>query len=99
VSHASDHLTVILEEAQGWVAPPMRLAEALVALVDTELSVPRLHKRISKWGERGRIAAHRHRDSEGDEYGPKRYRLGDVLDLLHAEGSTRLSSTVSEVAS
>jgi len=88
-TYARDHLETILDEARGWVARPMRLAEAVVALVDTEMSVPRLHKRISKWGERERIEAFRRLDVDGDEVGPKRFRLGDVLDLLFAEGSTR----------
>lgn len=85
----------------------MRLAEAIVALIDTEQSVPRLHKRISKWGETRtrkvkrdgetikitvppRLTSHRKRDTDGDLVGPKRYRLGDVLDLIHAQGETRV---------
>lgn len=95
-TYARDHLPAIIYEARGWVARPMRLAEAVVALIDGELSVPRLHKRISKWGERtdGRcITAIRKRDKDGDEVGPKCYRLGEVLDLLTAEGATRLNDT------
>jgi hypothetical protein len=84
-TYARDHLATILEEARGWVARPMRLAEACVALLDTEQSVPRLHKRIAKWGERERIVTIRDSD-----YAPKRHRLGDVLDLLANEGATRL---------
>lgn len=90
---ARDHVDVILVEARGWVARPMRIAEALVALVDTELSAPRLHKRISKWGERESIPALRRLDADGDEVGPKRFRLGDVLDVLMVEGATRLDGT------
>lgn len=90
-TYARDHLETILDEAREWVARPMRLAEAIVALVDTEASVPRLHKRISKWGERERIEGLRRRDDDGDEVGPKRFRLGDVLDVLAAEGETRLN--------
>lgn len=90
-TYARDHLEIILDEARGWVARPMRLAEAVVALIDTELSTPRLHKRISKWGERGQITPHRKLDRDGDEVGPKCYRLGQVLDLLRSEGGTRLS--------
>lgn len=89
-TYARDHLETVLNEARDWVARPMRLAEAIVALVDTEQSVPRLHKRISKWGERGRIEGLRRLDDDGDEVGPKRYRLGEVLDVLFAEGETRL---------
>jgi hypothetical protein len=89
-TYARDHLEQVLTEARGWVARPMRLAEAVVALVDTELSIPRLHKRISKWGERGQIDALRLRDTEGDPVGPKRFRLGEVLDRMTAEGATRL---------
>ena len=88
-TYARDHLEVVLNEARGWVARPMRLAEAVVALVDTEASVPRLHKRISKWGERGQIETVRRLDADGDEVGPKRHRLGDVLDRLLTEGATR----------
>ena len=88
-TYARDHLAVVLDEARNWVAPPKRIAEAVVALVDTEQSVPRLHDRIRQWGQRDRIEALRRLDSDGDEVGPKRYRLGDVLDLLRAEGQTR----------
>lgn len=84
-TYAHDHLDIILEEARDWVARPMRLAEAIVAMVDTEQSVPRLHKRISKWGEREQIEVIREAD-----HLPKRYRLGEVLDVLFAEGQTRL---------
>lgn len=98
-TYARDHLEVILSEARDHVAGPMRLAEAVVALVDTELSVPRLHKRISKWGERERLETLRRIDADGDPAGPKRYRLGDVLDLLFAEGSTRINTPADEVTS
>ena len=98
-TYARDHLDVILDEAREWVARPMRLAEAVVALVDTEMSVPRLHKRISKWGERGRIEATRGLDRDGDDVGPKRFRLGEVLDVLFSEGETRLDDDVAVVAS
>lgn len=91
---ASDHLEVILDEARTWVDRPMRLAEAVVALVDTEVSVPRLHKRISKWGERGRVRPLRRVDGDGDEVGPKRYQLGEVMDALLTEGSTRVEGNV-----
>lgn len=91
-TYARDHLETVLDEARDWVAQPMRIAEAVVALVDTELSVPRLHKRISKWGEREAIAVIRRIDGDGDEVGPKRYRLGDVMDRLLTEGATRLDN-------
>ena len=97
-TYARDHLETILREARGWVARPMRIAEAVVALVDTEMSVPRLHKRISKWGERERIEAFRRLDSDGDPCGPKRFRLGEVLDALFAEGATRLSDELGGAA-
>lgn len=89
-TYARDHLETVLDEARTWIARPMELAKALVALIDTELSVPRLHKRISKWGERERITAYRRHDDDGDEVGPKRFMLGDVIDLLFREGATRL---------
>lgn len=109
---ARDHLETVLDEAREWVARPKPIAEAVVALIDTEQSVERLHKRISKWGETRtvkrkvkledgrtevvkvtippRITSQRRRDGEGDEVGPKRYRLGDVLDLLLSTGPTRV---------
>ena len=98
-TYARDHLETILDEAAGWVARPMALAQTIVALVDTEVSVPRLHKRISKWGERGRIESLRRVDDDGDEVGPKRFRLGEVLDALFAEGATRLDGEVEARAS
>lgn len=89
-TYARDHLELILAEARGWVATPVQLAQALVALVDTEMSVLRLRKRIQKWGERGQVEALRALDEDGDPVGPKRYRLGEVLDRLVVEGETRL---------
>jgi hypothetical protein len=62
------------------------------------MSVPRLHKRISKWGEREQVENMRRRDSDGDEIGPRRYRMGDVLDRLLAEGATRLRENVAEAS-
>lgn len=97
VSAARDHVETILTEAREWVAPPVQLAGAIVALVDTEQSIQRLRKRIAKWGERARIEAHRRLDADGDEVGAKRYRLGEVLDLVYAEGATRLDDEREDV--
>lgn len=85
-THAADHLPAILEEAVDWIASTRTIAEAVVALVDTEESVRALRERIKKWDQRGRIEAMERPVSInglGDEIpvGPKRYRLGDVLDL------------------
>lgn len=88
-TYARDRLDVVLDEARGWVARPKAIAEAIVALVDTEQSVARLYERIKKWSQRGRLEAVRALDEDGDEVGPKRFRLGDVVDLLLAEGETR----------
>lgn len=90
-TYARDHLETLLEEARGWVAGPKRLAEAIVALVDTEQSVPQLHDRIRKWASLGWLDAVRRTDRDGDPIGPKRYRMGEVLDLVlgHAEAPTR----------
>lgn len=95
ITYARDHIEVVLEEARTWTAPPKRIAEAIVALVDTEQSVPRLHDRIRQWEQRERLTALRHSgrthawDEETNsivvvecEVGIKRYRLGDVLDLV-----------------
>lgn len=102
---ARDHLETVLDEARGWVAPPKEIARIIVALVDSEPSVPRLYERIKKWGARGRIQqirriAREYEWSESEdrivivdqEVGPSRYRLGDVLDVLWTEGATRLDS-------
>jgi len=96
-TYARDHLEIVLAEAAGWVARPRRIAEAIVALVDSEQSVPRLYDRIRKWSEREQIKPTR-RTARGygwseeaqrfvvvdEEVGPARYRLGDVLDLVLA---------------
>lgn len=96
-TYARDHLDVIVSEAAGWIAPPKRLAEAVVALVDTELSVDRLHKRIAKWGEREQVETIRRTDYDGDPIGPKRHRFGDVLNILHSEGATRVNNLTSRM--
>lgn len=98
-TYARDHLEIILTEAGPWIAPPRRLAEAVVALIDGELSVDRLHKRIAKWGERDKIVTIRRTDVEGDPIGPKRHQFGEVLDMLHSEGATRLGNLTADVAS
>jgi hypothetical protein len=95
-TYARDHLDVVLSEARGWVAPPRRMAEAIVALVDTEASVQRLDDRIRQWGKRGKLVVHRAVDEDGDEVGPKRYWFGEVLDRLITEGATRVAD-VTEV--
>lgn len=92
---ARDHLEVVLTEARDWVARPKALAEAIVALVDTEPSVPRLYDRIRQWVHRDDLVPIRRtvRDyvwSETEkrpvlvdvEAGHARYRLGEVLDLV-----------------
>lgn len=90
-THAADHVDVILAEAADWIAPPMRLAEAIVVLVDTEQSIDRLYERIRKWGQRAQLESNRRLDDTGDPVGPHRYRLGDVLARLDQEGATRLA--------
>lgn len=89
VTYARDHLDTILDEARDWVARPKALAEAVVAMVDTEHSVPQLHDRIRQWSARGRVVGFRRVDDDGDEVGPRRYRLGDVLDLMFAERNVK----------
>lgn len=111
-TYARDHLENVLTEARDWVARPMRLAEAAVALLDTEQSVPRLHKRISKWGERGQIEVIRYQTRGymwdeatkrivvvDEETGYARYRLGEVMDRLLTDGATRTNDTVAAAAS
>lgn len=110
-TYARDHLDAVIEEAREWLARPKRLAEAIVALVDTEQSVPRLYERIKKWEQREKIAGVQRTErgyewSEDEErfvvavldVGPKRYRLGDVLDLVFTEGATRLNAPSTKVS-
>lgn len=82
-TYARDHLEVIIDESRAWVAAPKHLAEAIVAMVDTEVSVPRLYDRIRQWSHRERLEPVR-----ADNYAMKRYRMGDVLDLVFSEGQT-----------
>lgn len=103
-TYARDHLEAVLNEARDWLAPPRRIAEALVALLDTELSVTRLHDRIRQWESRAnrekpkRTHAVRGVDVDGDPCGPKRYRLGDVMDMVLTQGATRLNDEISDDA-
>jgi hypothetical protein len=96
-TYARDHLDVVIAEASDWLARPKALAEAIVALVDTEPSVSRLYTRIRQWAFVGDITGIRRttRDYEyladeerfavvDQETGPARYRLGDVLDRVFA---------------
>lgn len=108
-TYARDHLDTVIDEAREWVARPKALAVAIVALVDTEASVPRLYERIRKWEQRGALVGIQ-RSERGYEYsdgawiitdrptGAKRYRMGDVLDRVFAEGETRPSAAVPNVA-
>lgn len=111
-TYARDSLDRIIAEASDWIARPKALAEAVVALVDTEQSVPRLHERIKKWGQRERITSIR-RTERGhvwllseeryavvdQEVGYARYRLGEVFGLLFTEGATRLEAASPEDSS
>lgn len=81
-TYARDHLEQVLTEARGWVARPKPMAEAVVALIDSEQSVQRVHDRIRKWDSLGWLDSMRAVDLDGDPVGPKRYRFGDVLDRL-----------------
>lgn len=82
-TYARDHLETVLDEARGWVATPIRLAETVVALVDSETSVDDLRKRIAIWGKRQHLTAIRaHAQAQ------MKYRLGEVLDRL-AEDARR----------
>lgn len=94
-TYARDHLDVVLDEARDAIMRPKALAEAIVALVDTEGSVPRLHTRIRQWVYVGELKPIRHttRGYKWDaatermvvvdeETGHARYRVGDVLDLV-----------------
>lgn len=99
-THVATHLEVVLNEARGWVARPKALAEAAVALIDTEMSVPKLYARVRQWAAAGRLTPvmATKRDyawSDADqrfvvktmETGHARYHFGQVLDLVLTEGS------------
>lgn len=90
-TYARDHLKVVLDEARMWRAGRKQIAGAIVALLDTEISVPKVADRIRKWESWGWIISTRLLDTDGDETGPKRYQLGAVLDLVTgvAEAPTR----------
>ena len=105
-TYARDHLETIMDEARGWVARPIRMAEAVVALVDSELSVPKVYTRIRQWAHQGDLTPHRHtkRDHVWDneakalvvaevETGYARYRFGDVLDRVLLPDTTRNVNT------
>ena len=91
-TYARDHLTTLLGEARAWVARPRQIADALVALLDGETDVSRLHERIRKWSLRERLEpvdawGYNPRLGYSRDYDPitvYRYRLGDVLDLVAA---------------
>jgi hypothetical protein len=85
-TYARDHLSVVLNEARDWTARPKAVAEALVALMDGEPSVPRLYDRIRKWESFKWIKSTRRKDADGDPVGAKLYRLGDVYDLALGKG-------------
>lgn len=90
-TYARDHLEVILDEARCSRDGRKQTAAAIVALVDTETSVPKLADRIRKWESWGWLTATRLLDKDGHEVGPKRYQMGAVLDLVFgvAEAPTR----------
>lgn len=107
-TYARDHLDVVLDEARGWLARPKPLAEAIVALVDSEPSVQRLYTRLRQWAFTGDLMAVRRvtRDYEWNdvtdrmevadvEVGHARYRMGDVLDLVLRDTRSLDSARVS----
>ena len=79
---ARDHAEVILQEARGWVAGPKQIAATLVALIDSEPSVEKLHARIRRWSHLGWLDA-----IQAERYATKCYRLGEVHDLVVGQGS------------
>ena len=91
-TYVRDRLPIVLNEARDWVARPRQIADALVALLDAETSVPRLHERIRKWALRERLHpvdswGYNPRLLYSRDYDPVnalRYRLGDVLDCIDA---------------
>lgn len=88
-TYARDHLDTILTEAGDWVATPKRLAEAVVALIDTETSVELVRDRIRHWGTRELIATYRAVNDQGTEVGPRKHTLGSVIGRIHADTQAR----------
>lgn len=97
-THVQAHIEIVLAEAREWVARPKALAEAVVALVDTEPSVPRMYDRIRRWAKDEALEPIRRTvrgyawDADArrfvvtdEQAGPARYRLGDVLALTTRE--------------
>lgn len=110
-TYARDHLEKIRSEAADWIAAPKALAEAVVALVDSEASVPNLYDRIRQWAHRERLTAVvvmtrgyvwcddlERMVVAQVQAGRPRYRLGDVLDILHSEEMARRARTVAKVS-
>lgn len=111
-TYARDHLDAVLNEAREWVALPKRLAEAIVALVDTEQSVPNLYDRIRQWASREQLASVvnlTRRDyvwSDAEDRmvvadvptGRARYVMGDVLDRIHSDSKARRAQKVARVS-
>jgi hypothetical protein len=104
-THAAAHLDAVIDEARSWVARPKALAEAVVALVDDELSVPRVYTRIRQWAHQGTITPIRF-TTRGyawndetksivvttEDVGHARYQLGDVLDRVLARRDTQANA-------
>jgi len=104
-TYARDHLDNILDEAREWIARPKALAEAVVALIDDEVSVPKVYTRIRQWAHQGSIEPiHRTRRGYGwddetecvivttETVGHARYRLGEVLDRVLARRTTQVNA-------
>lgn len=94
-TYARDHLENIIDEASGWVGRPKALAEAVVALVDTEQSVTKVVQRIRWWAHKEWLTPIQHTKREhkfdpisetivlvDEPVGYARYRFGDVLDQV-----------------
>lgn len=103
-TYARDHLENVRAEAGGWVARPKALAEVIVAMVDSEMSVPKLTTRIRVWAHREALTPHQKHVRRGyrydldterfvvcdEEFGPARYRLADVLRLVETRDATKV---------
>lgn len=91
-TYVHDRLPIILAEARPWVARPRQIAEAIVALIDSETDSRKMYDRIRQWASRGVLIPVDSwgydpllgyaRDYDGST--ARRYRLGDVLDLREA---------------
>lgn len=84
--HVAERRRVLLDSVDNQLGTGTEIARALAAYADLDLSLARL----GMWANRGRIAVHPPREGERG----KRYRVGDVRDLLDPDRGAPLDQRV-----